>query len=155
MKKLLLPVIAVLCMTLSSCDKDKTTSTEGNIKSKDLIGTWETIHIKGYEIENGKRNDFDMDIDSSKDDDKGGRIIIKEDKTIEMQKIKDGQWQTITTGKWILVVNTFTIQINGQDNDDATVLQIMNVNNTNLEMKGYDKDDNGDESSITWTFKKI
>lgn len=155
MKKLLLPIIAVLCMTLTSCNKGKTAGSDGDIKSKDLIGTWETVHMQGYEIRNGKRIDYDIDIDSSKDEEKSGRILIKEDKTIEISKPMDGKWQTILDGKWILDVNTFTIQISGKQENDAKVLQILNLNSRNLVMKEYGKDEDGDEISITWTFKKI
>jgi hypothetical protein len=48
-------------VSVSSCSKDDDSSSS-SISESSLIGTWKISHTKGYEINSGKKDEWDVDV---------------------------------------------------------------------------------------------
>ena len=137
--------------TLTSCDKDDVGS------SSDLIGTWKLVRMQGYEIYDGDEDSWDYDEDEL---DFVERIIFK----------KNG------TGSWISEghedfeyegdegeVDEEKFEYTFKDNklkmhfDDSYIetFKVVKLTSSELVFEYREKDDDGDEYSEKFYFKKI
>lgn len=137
-------VLAVVCMSLSSCSKDDDNSEKPVIEEANLIGKWQSTWQKTHEIVNGK------EVITSDEAYTNGSWEFKADGTC----IEDNSNET---SKWSLKDNKLTITYNDGYSDIVTVNELT-ANKLILAFEDWDNTDDGGlelDDITTTTYKKI
>lgn len=137
-------VMAVICMSLSSCSKDDDNSEKPAIEQANLIGKWQSTWEKVHKIVDGK------EVVTSDEADTNGSLEFKADGTC----IEDG---STTVTHWSLKDNKLTLSYSDGYSDVLTVNELT-ANKLILAFEDWDNTDDGGlelDDITTTTYKKI
>ena len=137
-------VLAVVCMSLSSCSKDDDNNENPAIEQANLIGKWQSKWQKTHEVKDGK------EVVTSDEAYTNGSWEFKADGTC----IEDGNNET---SKWALKDNKLTITYNDGYSDVVTVNELT-AKKLILAFEDWDNTDDGGEELddvTTTTYNKI
>lgn len=153
-KHLTVALAVLLCFGVSSCSND-----DDNVNTSDLFGTWELVHEKGWEKENGKITDtWDDDADAKYFE--AGRVEFLEDYTSRSYSYSSSR------GQWVLddEINTFSVKGNklymygeyyGEAGESGTI-KTLNSSQLVVEFsETYTEDRIKYEYYVVVTYKKI
>ena len=137
-------VMAVVCVSLSSCSKDDDNEDKPVIEQANLIGKWQSTWQKTHEIVNGK------EVVTSDEAYTNGSWEFKADGTCI-------EYDGATPARWILKDNKLTVTYNDGYSDVLTVNELT-ANKLILAFEDWDNTDDGGEELddiTTTTYKKI
>ena len=137
-------VLAVVCVSLSSCSKDDDNEDKPVIEQANLIGKWQSTWQKTHEIENGK------EVITSDEAYTNGSWEFKADGTCI-------EYDGTTPARWTLKDNKLTVTYNDGYSDVLTVNELT-ANKLILAFEDWDNTDDGGEELddiTTTTYKKI
>lgn len=142
-------VMAVVCMSLSSCSKDDDNENEKPaIEQANLIGKWQSTWEKIHKVDNGK------EVVTSDEAYTNGFLEFKVDGTcIESSTNSDYK----ETSKWSLKDNKLTLSHSDGYSDVVTVNELT-ANKLILAFEDWDNTDDGGlelDDITTTTYKKI
>lgn len=146
MKKLFFLAVLTAVSVFSACTKD-------DVKSSEIVGTWDPVHTVGYDITDGVREDWDEDI-SAATDETGYTRIEFHDNGKTNSYYYDGGWQLFrSTGTWSLDGNILTITYSYEGEtatENATVISVSD-NELVLETSEYLDENNSFKETLTYT----
>ena len=138
-------VMAVVCVSLSSCSKDDDNEDKPVIEQANLIGKWQSTWERVHEIQNGK------EVVISDEAYVDGFWEFKADGTC----IQDGDNQVYN---WTLKDNELTIIDSVRDFTDIYIVKELASNKLVLVFEDWDNTDDGGEElddATTTTYKKM
>lgn len=142
--------VTFMGLGLGSCKDDD--DEIGNVG--DLYGVWEPIHTEGWEMETGKKQNWDKDVNAASDGSDYNRIAFYEDGTYASWWYQNGWKVDIdrSKGTWQLKGNKIT----GSNEEYDGETTVVSLSATQLIMEVYEKDDEEDmEFYEKITYKKV
>lgn len=137
-------VMAVVCVSLSSCSKDDDNEDKPVIEQANLIGKWQSTWQKTHEIVNGK------EVVTSDGAYTNGSLEFKADGTCI-------EGNSTTPAHWTLKDNKLTVTYSDGYSDEVTVNELT-TNKLILAFEDWDSTDDGGQELddiTTTTYKKI
>ena len=111
--------VSIMTLSLCACSDDKE-----DINNSALIGSWQPIHVKGYEIYNGEKEEWNYTLS---DDENDYVIKFNSDNSIDIYEYDEGELSLTGTGSYSLSGNKLTIK-----DDYAYTYTVESLNNSKM-----------------------
>ncbi len=134
-------------LSFNACSKD---DDDNVVDNASIVGTWEIIASKGWEIDKGDKDEWDWKVSA---DSRGTeRWSFKSDGDFVCSEYDSykGVWVTEDSGQWKMNGNKLTLR----DEEEESVVTIVKLDADVLIMSNYEKEP-GYEFSVQNTYKRI